>query len=108
MTFFSVRSLFVEPGWMRGPRAPDVSPALRWYPIVSTVQLVADMAVANAPPPGFGHDFAAEHYIDAWLALMEPPGWTEADIARLKALYAETPQQGRRPPVGAVPDDRVD
>lgn len=87
MTFFSVRSLFVEPDWMRGSRAPDVSPALRWHPIVSTVQLAADMAVANAPPPGFGHNFAAEHYIDAWRALMEPDGWTETEIARLKALH---------------------
>jgi uncharacterized membrane protein len=87
MTFFSVGSLFFEPDWMRGARAPDVSPALRWYPIVSTVQLAADMAVANAPPPGFGHNFAAEHYIDAWRALMEPDGWTDADVGRLKALH---------------------
>jgi len=86
MTFFGVRSLFAEPDWMRGPRAPDVSPALRWYPIVSTVQLVADMAVANTTPPGFGHTFAAEHYIEAWYALMEPDGWTHADITRVKAL----------------------
>ncbi|MDP1569489.1 MAG: alpha/beta-hydrolase family protein [Vicinamibacterales bacterium] len=91
MTFFSVRSLFVEPDWMRGPRAPDVSPALRWYPVVSTVQLAADMAVANAPPPGYGHNFAAEHYVDAWRALMEPDGWTASEVRRLKTLHASMP-----------------
>lgn len=90
MTFFSVRSLVFAPDWMRGPRAPDVSPALRWYPIVSTVQLAADMAVANSPPPGFGHNFAAAHYIDAWRALMEPESWTEDEVRRLKALHAST------------------
>jgi len=91
MTFFSVRSLFAEPDWMRGPRAPDVSPALRWYPVVSTVQLAADMAVANAPPPGYGHNFAAEHYIDAWRALMEPGGWTASEVRRLKTLHTPMP-----------------
>jgi uncharacterized membrane protein len=88
MTFFSVRSLYREPEWMRQPRAPDVSPALRWFPVVTTVQLAADMAVANTAPPGYGHVFSAEHYIDAWRALMEPKGWTDGQIARLKALHA--------------------
>ena len=32
--------------------------------------------------------FSAEHYIDAWRALMEPKGWTDGQIARLEALHA--------------------
>jgi uncharacterized membrane protein len=88
ITFFSLRSFYREPEWMRPPRGPDVSPALRWFPGVTMVQLAADMTVANSPPPGYGHNFAAEHYIDAWLALMEPDGWTADDVSRLKALYA--------------------
>lgn len=88
MTFFTVHSLYREPQWMRDPRGPDVSPALRWYPVVTMVNLAADMAVAQMAPPGYGHDFAAEHYVDAWLALMEPPGWSQDDVRRLKALYA--------------------
>jgi uncharacterized membrane protein len=88
LTFFSLRSLYREPEWMREPRGPDVSPQLRWFPIVTMVQLAADMPVAGAAPPGYGHNFAPEHYIDAWLALTEPKGWTEADTRRLKSLYA--------------------
>lgn len=88
ITFFSVRSLYREPAWLREPRAPDVSPALRWFPVVTTVQLIADMAVANSAPAGFGHAFAVEHYVDAWLALMEPAGWTDDAVARLKAHLA--------------------
>jgi uncharacterized membrane protein len=87
MTFFTVDSLYREPAWLRDPRAFDLSPSLRWFPIVTTVQLIADMAVANTSPPGFGHSFAAEHYIDAWLALMEPQGWTEETVARLKTKF---------------------
>lgn len=50
--------------------------------------LAADMLTGGAAPPGYGHNFAAEHDIDAWLALMEPDGWTEDGIRRLKALHA--------------------
>jgi uncharacterized membrane protein len=46
LTFFSVRSFYREPEWMREPRGPDVSPALRWFPVVTMLQLAADMPVA--------------------------------------------------------------
>jgi uncharacterized membrane protein len=88
ITFFSVRSIYREPAWLREPRAPDVSPALRWFPVVTTVQLIADMAVANSAPAGFGHAFAVEHYVDAWRALMEPFGWSDEAVARLKSHLA--------------------
>jgi uncharacterized membrane protein len=31
---------------------------------------------------------APDDYIDAWLALAEPPSWTEPEIGRLKGLFA--------------------
>lgn len=86
LTFFSLRSFYKEPEWLREPRGPDVSPAFRWFPIVTMVQLAADMPVGGAAPPGYGHNFAAADFIDAWLALTEPKGWTEDAIRRLKAL----------------------
>lgn len=86
VTFFEPRSLYREPDWMREPRGPDVSPELRWYPIVTMLQLLADLATGSAPP-GFGHEIAAEHYIDAWVALTEPDGWSEEDLERLKAHF---------------------
>lgn len=86
ITFFSPDTAWFEPEWMREPRGPDVSPDLRWFPIVTMLQLAADMVVGTAPR-GFGHEYAPEHYIDAWLALTEPQGWSESDIARLKALF---------------------
>lgn len=38
------------------------------------VQVAADMLISNTAPPGFGHTFAAAHYVDAWLALTETTG----------------------------------
>lgn len=86
VTFFDPKSAWREPAWMREPRGPDVSPDLRWFPIVTMLQLLADMMVGTAPP-GFGHKYAATDYIDAWLALTEPEGWDESEIERLRQLF---------------------
>lgn len=86
ITFFSPDSAWHEPDWMREPRGLDVSPDLRWFPVVTMLQLAADMMVGTAPV-GFGHEYAAVHYIDAWHALTEPPGWTEPELERLRTLF---------------------
>ena len=57
-------------------------------PVVTTLQLLADMALANTTPPGYRHVFAADDYMDAWLAALELEGWTGGKVARLETLYA--------------------
>jgi len=88
ITFFSSAATFREPAWMREPRGPDVAPNLRWFPVVTMLQLAADMMVGTAPS-GYGHEYAPAHYIDAWFALTEPLGWNEADLNRLRELFAQ-------------------
>lgn len=85
ITFFSYASFWRKPDWMGAPRGPDVSPELRWYPVVTGLQLALDMAIGLAVPTGFGHDYAPEHYIDAWIAVTAPEGWSPEDVDRLKA-----------------------
>lgn len=87
VTFFSPRIAYRRPRWLAEPRGPDVSLQLRWFPVVTMLQLAADIAAGSAPP-GHGHKYAAEHYIDAWVALTEPPGWSAAELARLKRAFA--------------------
>jgi len=88
ITFFNPHIAWTEPDWMREPRGPDVSPDLRWFPVVTMLQLAADTMFGTAPK-GFGHEYAPEHYIDAWLALTEPAGWSESDIDRLKVFFKQ-------------------
>ena len=76
------------PEWMAPPRGADVTPELRWIPIVTMLQVMFDMRGGDITPLGHGHNFAPDDYIDAWLALTEPAGWTEPEIGRLKALFA--------------------
>ncbi|TVQ68427.1 MAG: hypothetical protein EA373_10815 [Oceanospirillales bacterium] len=87
IVFFSFHTAWHEPNWMRDPRGPDVSPDLRWFPIVTMLQLAADTVVGTAPK-GFGHEYAAEHYIDAWLSLMQLDNWTTEDVERLKLQFS--------------------
>ncbi|MGY6554414.1 MAG: alpha/beta hydrolase [Wenzhouxiangella sp.] len=89
ISFFRPDAFYREPDWMRAQRAHDVSPKLRWYPIVTFLQLAVDIAAAETAPVGFGHIYATEHYIDAWHALLEPPGWDAARLAELKRLIGD-------------------
>jgi uncharacterized membrane protein len=89
ITFFSPDLFFREPQWLSGERGPDVSPELSWFPVVTALQVVFDMAGASALGPGLGHLYAAEDYIDAWMAVTDPRGWAPPEVARLKARFAE-------------------
>jgi len=86
ITFFDPRIAWSEPDWMHEPRGPDVSPDLRWFPLVTMLQLAADMVVGTAPR-GFGHEYAPADYIEAWFALAEPKGWTPSELERLRSLF---------------------
>jgi uncharacterized membrane protein len=88
VTFFDYHDFYRRPAWMDAPRGPDVSPELRWYPVVTMLQLGLDMAVATTTPMGYGHVYAPEHYVDGWLAVTAPQGWSADRIARLKQHLA--------------------
>lgn len=90
VTFFDFHTLYREPAWMKPPRGPDVSPDLRWYPVVTLLQLALDMASTSAPM-GHGHVYAPEHYIDAWIEVTDVQGWTAQEITQLKQEIARRP-----------------
>jgi len=84
VTFFDYRSFYREPDWMLPPRGPDVSPQLRWYPVVTLLQLTLDMLMATTAPIGYGHVYAPAHYIDAWIEVTDVRDWSPEEITRLK------------------------
>ncbi|WP_022728910.1 alpha/beta hydrolase [Fodinicurvata sediminis] len=89
ITFFEPELFYRRPAWLEGRRGPDVSPDLTWYPAVTFLQLIADMPASMAAPDGYGHVYAAEHYIDAWAEVADPPGWDESRLLQLKAHFRE-------------------
>lgn len=84
ITFFDFRDLYRRPAWMYPPFGPDVSPELRWVPVVTMLQLALDMSVSTETPIGFGHVYAPQHYVDAWLAVTGAPDWAPDALASLK------------------------
>ncbi len=76
------------PDWMGEPRAPDVTPEMRWYPLITFFQLIFDNMIALAVPMGYGHLYAPEHHVEAWVQVTEPEGWTDAELQALTARLA--------------------
>ncbi|CCM75929.1 alpha/beta hydrolase [Rhizobium mesoamericanum] len=88
VTFFDPNSFYREPAWMRHPRGPDVSPSLRWFPALTMLQLLVDVAIATSAPMGFGHVYAPAHYIDGWIAVTDANIDAER-VEALKRLFAQ-------------------
>lgn len=95
ITFFEPRMLRQEPDWMQPPRGPDVSDDLQWYPVVTMLQVAVDMLAGTSAPRGYGHEYATVDYIEAWHALSEPSGWTDAELERLGRHLAMPDEAGR-------------
>lgn len=102
ITFFDYRDAYQRPAWMEAPRGPDVLPELRWYPVVTMLQLALDMAVATSTPMGYGHVYAPEHYVDAWMAVTDVQDWSADAITQLKEQLAV---KARKAGAGNADDD---
>lgn len=89
ITFFDPNAAWRKPDWMNEPRGADLSEDLRWFPVVTMLQLAVDMVVGSAPP-GFGHNYASKDYIHAWIKLTEPSGWSDSEVKRLVDLFDQT------------------
>ncbi|OMC53055.1 hypothetical protein A5747_20185 [Mycobacterium sp. IS-836] len=77
--------LFSEPDWLRERRGYDVLPQTQWIPVVTFLQVSADMAVAVDVPDGHGHRYVAD-VADGCAAVLSPPGWTPDKTERLRPL----------------------
>lgn len=89
VVFFTPTAFYREPEYLQGTRAPDVSPRMNWFPIITGWQLLLDMPGAGAVPEGFGHMYTASGNLAAWAAVTDPEGWTAADTERLGAVLDE-------------------
>ncbi len=80
--------LFAEPDWLREPRGYDVSGDMNWIPVVTFLQVAADMAVAVNVPDGHGHHYVKD-VVNAWAAVLQPPGWTPDKTERLRGRVTQ-------------------
>ncbi|RDC68913.1 hypothetical protein DLJ49_19560 [Rhodovulum sp. 12E13] len=94
IVFYEPASLWRAPTWMREPPGHGVSPHLRFVPVVTQFQLAIDMALSTTTPAGYGHSYYAQDYIEPWVQVTAPEGWTAEDTERLKAHCDNGFQQG--------------
>ena len=80
--------LFAVPDWLREPRGYDVSDDMNWIPVVTFLQVSADMAVAVNVPDGHGHRYVKD-VVNAWAAVMQPPGWSPEKTERLRGMVTQ-------------------
>lgn len=85
IVFYEPASFWRAPDWMNEEPGPDVSPDMRFMPVVTQFQLAIDLALANTAPDGHGHAYYGPDYIGPWVAVTDPENWTEDDTARLIA-----------------------
>jgi uncharacterized membrane protein len=80
--------LFAEPDWLREPRGYDVSKDMNWIPVVTFLQVAADMAVAVDVPDGHGHRYVKD-VVNAWADVLRPPGWTPDKTESLRGRVTQ-------------------
>lgn len=85
VVFYEPASLWRAPPWMRDPPAEDMSDDFVFMPVVTQFQLALDLALSFGSPPGHGHAYFAQDYINPWVEVTNPEGWSRADTERLKA-----------------------
>ena len=88
IAWFNPNLLFAEPDWLREPRGYDVSGDMNWIPVVTFLQVSADMAVAVDVPDGHGHRYVKD-VVNAWAAVLQPPGWTPDKTERLRGRVTQ-------------------
>ncbi|WP_371526381.1 alpha/beta-hydrolase family protein [Streptomyces sp. NBC_01283] len=72
-----------RPEWLDKPLGPDVTPAIRWFPVVSFWQTSVDMAVSYGVEAPHGHRYGTAP-VDGWAAIVPRDGWTPQDTQRLR------------------------
>jgi uncharacterized membrane protein len=87
ISFFSGSLAFSEPDWLKeGQRGPDVSDKMQWVPVVTMWQVAADLAGAGSVPRGHGHLYKSGEYLDGWVGISRPEGWTDEETSELAEI----------------------
>lgn len=77
--------LFARPDWLKEPPGYDRTARMKWIPVVTFLQVSADMAVAVDVPDGHGHVYVRD-VVNGWAAALQPPGWTPEKTERLRPM----------------------
>lgn len=87
VVWWSPSLIFREPDWLEEEPGFDRLPAMRWMPVITFLQISADLPMAQNVPDGHGHNYGAS-MLDGFAAIATPDaGFTVEDVEELKPLY---------------------
>ena len=74
-----------RPDWLTEPPGADVLDEMVWLPFVTFWQVTADMIEPVPVPSGHGHSYTSQ-YVDGWVTVIQPPGWTAEKSDALREI----------------------
>ncbi len=90
VVWWSPALLLQEPDWLLEPPGVGRTPTMRYYPVLTFLQVTVDQFVGVNVPNGQGHNYGTAMPA-IFAAVAQPPGWTAADTERLETLIASLP-----------------
>jgi uncharacterized membrane protein len=90
VVWWSPQLLVREPDWLAEPPGPGRTPTMRWYPLITFLQVTVDQFVGVNVPDGQGHNYGGAMPA-TWATASQPPGWTDADTLRLEEIIRTLP-----------------
>ncbi|AIY00285.1 hypothetical protein ART_0686 [Arthrobacter sp. PAMC 25486] len=96
VTWLTPRLIWEKPEWLAGTkstggRAPDVSDAMRWIPLVTYLQVAFDMFMGEAVPASHGHNFG-DVAVEAWNGVA-PSRLDPSAVDRIQDVIAAYPYE---------------
>jgi uncharacterized membrane protein len=87
VVYWSPDLLLQKLDWLNQPLGPGVDPRMRWFPVITYLQVGMDL-ISGGAPPEVGHNYAADAGPSIALTV-NPPGWT---LAKTQSLVRALPR----------------
>ncbi len=88
ITWLTSELLWSSPEWLEPEqRGADVSPSMRWIPVVTGLQVTIDMLMGQSVPARHGHNFG-DVMVDGWRDITGDAGLTPAALDAVRAEIA--------------------
>lgn len=89
VTWLGPELLWAQPDWLKPEqRGYDVSPAMRWIPVVTGLQVVVDMLMGESVPASHGHNYG-DVVLEGWAAVTGDGGLDTAAYDRIQSIIAD-------------------
>ncbi|QGU06790.1 hypothetical protein COCCU_04210 [Corynebacterium occultum] len=89
VVWWSPKLILREPDWLDEQPGFDRLPAMTWMPLITFLQVSADLPMAQAVPDGHGHNYG-DAMLDGWAAIAgEDSGFSVPQIQELKPLLEQ-------------------